>query len=130
MGFLWGRRELLQRLPTFREDFIPNEPPGKIEAGTFIYENVAGIDAAVNSLAHDGRSLAGMSGTPDPKSFLEATLYAMIRIQGYEQNLPPDLGRILTARRPPGSPPQDVRRPSEVAGRGAVIAAKSGADVT
>ena len=36
MGFLWGRRELLQRLPTFREDFIPDEPPGKIEAGTFI----------------------------------------------------------------------------------------------
>ena len=46
MGFLWGRRELLERLPTFREDFIPDEPPGKIEAGTFIYENVAGMDAA------------------------------------------------------------------------------------
>src|SRR6202161_560255 len=36
MGFLWGRRELLEKLPTFREDFIPDEPPGKIEAGTFI----------------------------------------------------------------------------------------------
>ena len=47
MGFLWGRRELLERLPTFREDFIPNEPPGKIEAGTFVYENVAGMEAAV-----------------------------------------------------------------------------------
>src|SRR5205814_5381976 len=47
MGFLWGRRELLEKLPTFREDFIPDEPPGKIEAGTFIYENVAGMDAAV-----------------------------------------------------------------------------------
>ena len=44
MGFLWGRRELLEKLPTFREDFIPDEPPGKIEAGTFVYENVvAGI---------------------------------------------------------------------------------------
>ena len=41
MGFLWGRYEALQRLPTFREDFIPDEPPSKIEAGTFIYENVA-----------------------------------------------------------------------------------------
>ena len=28
---------------TFREDFIPDAPPGKIEAGTFIYENVAGM---------------------------------------------------------------------------------------
>jgi cysteine desulfurase family protein (TIGR01976 family) len=37
MGFLWGRRELLKALPTFREEFIPDEPPGKIEAGTFIY---------------------------------------------------------------------------------------------
>jgi cysteine desulfurase family protein (TIGR01976 family) len=47
MGFMWGRYELLQKLPTFREDFIPDEPPGKIEAGTFIYENVAGMGAAV-----------------------------------------------------------------------------------
>ena len=46
MGFLWGRYELLAQLPTFREDFIPDEPPGKIEAGTFIYENVAGMAAA------------------------------------------------------------------------------------
>ena len=33
-----GSPQLLQRLPTFRRDFIPDEPPGKIEAGTFIYE--------------------------------------------------------------------------------------------
>lgn len=57
MGFLWGRRELLQSLPTFREDFIPDEPPGKIEAGTFIYENVAGVDAAVRYLEGLGASL-------------------------------------------------------------------------
>jgi cysteine desulfurase family protein (TIGR01976 family) len=56
MGFLWGRRELLQHLPTFREDFIPDEPPGKIEAGTFIYENVAGMDAAVRYLETLGRT--------------------------------------------------------------------------
>ena len=54
MGFLWGRRELLAKLPTFREDFIPDEPPGKIEAGTFIYENVAGMDAAVRYLETSG----------------------------------------------------------------------------
>ena len=44
MGFLWGRYDALKRLPTFREDFIPDEPPYKIEAGTFIYENVAGME--------------------------------------------------------------------------------------
>ena len=58
MGFLWGRYELLERLPTFREDFIPDTPPGKIEAGTVCYENVAGMDAAVGYLARLGRSLA------------------------------------------------------------------------
>lgn len=50
MGFLWGRFDTLKRLPTFREDFIPDEPPYKVEAGTFIYENVSGMDAAVRYL--------------------------------------------------------------------------------
>ncbi|RUU62808.1 cysteine desulfurase-like protein, partial [Mesorhizobium sp. M7A.T.Ca.TU.009.01.1.1] len=58
MGFLWGRFETLKRLPTFREDFIPNEPPYKVEAGTFIYENVSGMDAAVQYLELIGRNLA------------------------------------------------------------------------
>ncbi|TIP21163.1 MAG: aminotransferase class V-fold PLP-dependent enzyme, partial [Mesorhizobium sp.] len=56
MGFLWGRFETLKRLPTFREDFIPDEPPYKVEAGTFIYENVSGIDAAVRYLESIGRN--------------------------------------------------------------------------
>lgn len=55
MGFLWGRFGLLKRLPTFREDFIPDEPPYKVEAGTFVYENVAGMDAAVRYLEAVGR---------------------------------------------------------------------------
>ncbi len=58
MGFLWGRFDVLKRLPTFREDFIPDEPPYKIEAGTFIYENVAGMDAAVRYLESIGRNFA------------------------------------------------------------------------
>jgi cysteine desulfurase family protein (TIGR01976 family) len=83
MGFLWGRYESLIKLPTFREDFIPDEPPGKIEAGTFIFENVAGMDAAVQYLAQLGRTLAGTSA---------ATLQADIKvattaIRAYEQTL-------------------------------------------
>ena len=31
MGFLWGRYEALQRLPTFREDFIPDVLPTKLK---------------------------------------------------------------------------------------------------
>src|SRR5205807_10542323 len=55
MGFLWGRRKALEALPTFREDFIPDVPPSKIEVGTFVYENVAGMSAAVEYLAGLGK---------------------------------------------------------------------------
>lgn len=83
MGFLWGRRNLLQELPTFREDFIPDEPPGKIEAGTFIYENVAGMDAAVRYLEELGKSLA-----PAPPISRRAALeMALTAIRAYEQSL-------------------------------------------
>lgn len=58
MGFLWGRRAALKRLATFREDFIPDEPPYKIEAGTFAYESVAGMAAAVAYLASLGSAAA------------------------------------------------------------------------
>lgn len=95
MGFMWGRYELLMKLPTFREEFIPDEPPGKIEAGTFIYENVAGMDAAVGYLAQLGRTLAGMSGTPDAQSLRADARYAMKAIGAYEQGLSLELARVL-----------------------------------
>src|SRR5260370_19841296 len=50
MGFLWGRLEALNALPTFREEFVPDTAPAKLEIGTYIYENVAGMDAAVGYL--------------------------------------------------------------------------------
>jgi cysteine desulfurase family protein (TIGR01976 family) len=57
MGFLWGRLEILNSLPTFREDFVPDTTPAKLEIGTYIYENVAGMDAAVRYLEELGRRL-------------------------------------------------------------------------
>ena len=91
MGFMWGRYDLLEALPTFREDFIPDEPPGKIEAGTFIYENVAGMDAAITYLAQLGRTLAGKSGA----SLGDDTRVAMNAIRAYEQSLSLELLRVL-----------------------------------
>src|SRR6266849_3773057 len=67
MGFLWGKRELLEALPTFREDFIPDEVPTKIEVGTFVYENVAGMDAAVSYLEELDRSVLKNSPTASPR---------------------------------------------------------------
>jgi cysteine desulfurase family protein (TIGR01976 family) len=98
MGFLWGRYELLEALPTFREEFIPDAPPGKIEAGTFIYENVAGMAAAVDYLAGVGRQLSGRSGTGDARSVNEDCRTAMTAIRDYEQLLSLELLQVLRTR--------------------------------
>jgi cysteine desulfurase family protein (TIGR01976 family) len=92
MGFLWGRRKLLQALPTFREEFIPDEPPGKIEAGTFIYESVAGMDAAVRYLENLGKQFhAG----DKPLSRRAALQKALAEIQAYEQELTLEMLDVL-----------------------------------
>src|SRR5579864_5439798 len=96
MGFLWGRRELLERLPTFREDFIPDEPPGKIEAGTFIYENVAGMDAAVRYLETLGRSITGNGQTQESDSRPAALQRAFKAIRAYEESLSIEMLRVLS----------------------------------
>ncbi|MFZ0816206.1 MAG: cysteine desulfurase-like protein [Candidatus Sulfotelmatobacter sp.] len=95
MGFLWGRHELLERLPTFREDFIPDEPPGKIEAGTFVYENVAGMDAAVSYLESLGRSVAGNNATAKSGSTRSALRRAFEAIRIYEESLSLEMLRVL-----------------------------------
>lgn len=100
MGFLWGRRKLLQALPTFREDFIPDEPPGKIEAGTFIYENVAGMDAAVLYLEDLGNRLSAADKLSDkPLSRRGALQRAMTRIRSYEQGLTLEMLDVLNGCR-------------------------------
>ncbi|MGA9541991.1 MAG: cysteine desulfurase-like protein [Candidatus Sulfotelmatobacter sp.] len=95
MGFLWGRRELLEALPTFREDFISNEPPGKIEAGTFVYENVAGMDAAVRYLETLGRSMAENNTTAKSESRRSALQRAFVAIRTYEESLSLEMLRVL-----------------------------------
>ncbi|HZK98348.1 MAG TPA: cysteine desulfurase-like protein [Caulobacteraceae bacterium] len=93
MGFLWGRRDKLIALPTFREDFIPDEPPHKLEAGTFIYENVAGMSAAIDYLEALGRDLAPQGASQTPRAHLET---AMGAIRSYEQSLSRELLGVLT----------------------------------
>jgi cysteine desulfurase family protein (TIGR01976 family) len=82
MGFLWGRLETLNALPTFREDFVPDTTPAKLEIGTYIYENVAGMDAAVRYLEELGRLIY-----PDAASRRAALVVATEAIRGYEAQL-------------------------------------------
>jgi len=84
MGFLWGKRALLEKLPTFREDFIPNEVPTKIEVGTFVYENVAGMNAAIAYLEDLGRKVLKNPTSASSRSLLVA---AMGAIRHYEAGL-------------------------------------------
>lgn len=79
MGFLWGRLEALNALPTFREEFIPDIAPAKLEVGTYIYENVAGMDAAVRYLEGLGRSM-----NPAATSRRDALVAATEAIRDYE----------------------------------------------
>jgi cysteine desulfurase family protein (TIGR01976 family) len=83
MGFAWCRREAINRLPTFREDFIPDVTPDKLEAGTYAYENVAGMDAAVGYLEDLGRR----SGDGQGASRTAVIHQAMEAIAAYERTL-------------------------------------------
>lgn len=91
MGFLWGRYDALVRLPTFKEDFIPNIPPYKIEVGTFTYENVAGMNAAVGYLEQLGRRFLAGEG----HSRREAIVAAMRAIGDYERILSREMLGVL-----------------------------------
>jgi cysteine desulfurase family protein (TIGR01976 family) len=82
MGFLWGRRETLDALPTFREDFIPDTTPFKLEIGTYVYENVAGMDAVVGYLEDLGRKIH-----PAAASRHAAVVAATGAIRDYETEL-------------------------------------------
>ena len=83
MGFAWCRREAINRLPTFREDFIPDVTPDKLEAGTYVYENVAGMDAAVAYLEELGRRVGDAQAT----SRRDHIVRAMDAIATYERTL-------------------------------------------
>ena len=108
MGFLWGKREKLLALPTFREEFIPDEPPYKIEAGTFIYENVAGMSAAIDYFEALGHEL-GTSNTP--RGAIEA---AMSAIRSYEQTLS---GALLAVLKQAGATVYGIDNPAKVSER-------------
>ena len=93
MGFLWGRFEALKALPTFKEDFIPDVPPHKIEVGTFTYENAVGMGAAVDYLESLGRNFAPPSG-----GSRRADLVAgMEAIRAYETTLSREMLTVLKA---------------------------------
>jgi cysteine desulfurase family protein (TIGR01976 family) len=92
MGFLWGRKHLLDALPTFREDFIPDTAPSKFEVGTYVYENVAGMDAAIAYLESLGKRIS-----PHTTGRRAVMLKAMDAIRDYEAALSEEFLKALAS---------------------------------
>jgi cysteine desulfurase family protein (TIGR01976 family) len=93
MGFAWCRADAINRLPTFREDFIPDVTPDKLEAGTYVYENVAGMEAVVQYLDRLGQR-AGAPATASRPARIRA---AMDAIAAYERTLSAALLEALSS---------------------------------
>jgi cysteine desulfurase family protein (TIGR01976 family) len=83
MGFAWCRAEAINRLPTFREEFIPDVTPDKLEAGTYVYENVAGMEAVIDYLERLGLHV----GAAVDATRREVIRAAMDAIAAYEATL-------------------------------------------
>ncbi|HZL83934.1 MAG TPA: cysteine desulfurase-like protein [Candidatus Krumholzibacteria bacterium] len=58
LGVLWGRRELLERLPAYKVRSAPDAPPDRFETGTQNHEGIAGTLEALHYLEWLGNELA------------------------------------------------------------------------
>lgn len=130
MGFLWGRRPALDALPTFREHFIPDRAPAKLEVGTYGYEAVSGMAAAIDYLEELGRQLVaqGFRHAREPwvvPAFRPASeremtpraaiVRAMDGVRAYEAELSTDLLAALADIR--GAKVWGLRDPADVGSR-------------
>ncbi len=97
-GVLYGKHDLLERLPAYKVRPAGNQPPDKFETGTQNHECLAGALAAVNYLARVGEKY-GADFAAEYQSFSGRRLQlkkAMRAIQAYERDL---ATRLLTGLR-------------------------------
>jgi len=88
-GILWGRLELLEKLPAYKVRPAKDEPPGKFETGTQCHEGQAGTLGTLEYFTMIGQSMAmefhqQYSMLPERSSYLHA---AMCAIREYETGL-------------------------------------------
>lgn len=82
-GLVWGKRELLEKLPAYKVRPAPDSLPGKWMTGTQSHESLAGVLAAIDYLADLGRMVAGN----DSLDRREALRAAYAAIEEYERFL-------------------------------------------
>jgi cysteine desulfurase family protein (TIGR01976 family) len=92
LGALWGRYELLDRLPAYKVIPAGDGPPDKFEQGTGNFEAMAGVTASVDYLASVGRRF----GEPTAASRREEIVAGMTAIRAYERTL---TGRLIAGLR-------------------------------
>ena len=63
LGVLWGRHELLDKLPAYKVIPAGDAPPDKFETGTPNFEGMAGAAAAVDYIGSVGRRFGEPPGT-------------------------------------------------------------------
>jgi cysteine desulfurase family protein (TIGR01976 family) len=83
LGVLWGRRELLEKLPAYKVRPATETLPGRWMSGTQSHEAIAGALAAVDYLADIGRELVA-EDLPDRRAALVAAFHG---IAEYERDL-------------------------------------------
>jgi cysteine desulfurase family protein (TIGR01976 family) len=88
IGFMWGKKEILDSLPAFREFFIEDRAPHKYEVGTFSYEAVAGMNAAIGYVEELGRRSQHLPLPPEEDIERRADIRrGMQAIRHYERTL-------------------------------------------
>jgi cysteine desulfurase family protein (TIGR01976 family) len=93
IGFLWGRRELLDSLEPAREHFIPPTAPYAYEGGTQNFEGIAGLSGAMEYLASAdaeearGPVAAERCEPADAAALGGALRRSMARVREYETGL-------------------------------------------
>jgi selenocysteine lyase/cysteine desulfurase len=96
MGFLWGKKDLLDSLPAFREFFVSDQAPDKYELGTLNFEAVAGMNAAIGYAEEVGRRCRHMPLPPEEDVGRRADMRrGMQSMRHYERTLTAyTLGRL------------------------------------
>ncbi|MGH2427924.1 MAG: cysteine desulfurase-like protein [Candidatus Limnocylindria bacterium] len=84
LGILYGRRELLERLPAYRVRPAGDALPGRFETGTQSHEALAGLLGTFRYLESVGRAYGGGSAEPSRRGALHA---AMGAFRAYERKL-------------------------------------------
>lgn len=88
-GILWGRYELLEKLPAYKVRPADDHPPGKFETGTQCHEGQAGTLGALEYLSWIGQTMAQeylqkFSNFSGRKLYIHAAMHA---VKEYEKNI-------------------------------------------